>query len=428
MTNIKAVILAAGKGTRMKSETTPKVLHEIMGKTLLGYVLDNVKNFATEEFVIVGHHAEEVEKFVKTNYENAKTVLQSPQLGTGHAVSMVCPSLENFDGLVLILCGDTPLVKEETLKKFVEFHKTNNCDITVMSTIFDNPTNYGRIIRSQDNTLECIVEEKDATAEQKAVKEVNAGIYCLNWSKIKSAFGQLKSNNAQGEYYLTDIISWGKAQKLNVNAYILENSDEIYGINSRLNLAEAAKMMNKRNLEKYMENGVTIVDPDSTWISEDTQIGQDTIIYPFTYIEGANKIGKSCKIGPCAHLRGGVEVCDRVKVGNFVEVKKSKISSDTNVGHLSYIGDSELGSHVNIGAGTITANYNPLTKVKSKTILKDNVKIGSNSVLVAPVTVEEGANIGAGGIITKNVSAWSLAITRSPLKVVENWVKKQISK
>lgn len=426
--DIKAVILAAGKGTRMKSETTPKVLHQIMGKTLLGYVLDNVKNFVSEEYVIVGHHAQEVENFVKSNYENAKTVLQSPQLGTGHAVSMVCPDLQNYDGLVLILCGDTPLVQEETLKKFVEYHKSQNSDITVMSTLFDNPTGYGRIIREQDNSLQCIVEEKDANPEQKAVKEVNAGIYCLNWGKIKDAFGQLKSNNAQGEYYLTDIISWGKTKSLKVNAYILENSDEIYGINSRLNLAQAAKMMNHRNLERYMINGVTIVDPDSTWISEDTEIGQDSIIYPFTYIEGKNTIGKSCKIGPCAHFRGNVEVCDNVKVGNFVEVKKAKISSNTNVGHLSYIGDSELGEYVNIGAGTITANYNPLTKAKTKTILKDNVKIGSNTVLVAPVTVEEGANIGAGTVVTKDIPAWALGITRSPLKILENWVKKKLSK
>ena len=426
--DIKAVILAAGKGTRMKSETTPKVLHQIMGKTLLGYVLDNVKNFVSEEYVIVGHHAQEVENFVKSNYENAKTVLQSPQLGTGHAVSMVCPDLQKYDGLVLILCGDTPLVQEETLKKFVEYHKSQNSDITVMSTLFDNPTGYGRIIREQDNSLQCIVEEKDANPEQKAVKEVNAGIYCLNWGKIKDAFGQLKSNNAQGEYYLTDIISWGKTKALKVNAYILENSDEIYGINSRLNLAQAAKMMNHRNLERYMINGVTIVDPDSTWISEDTEIGQDSIVYPFTYIEGKNTIGKSCKIGPCAHFRGNVEVCDNVKVGNFVEVKKAKISSNTNVGHLSYIGDSELGEYVNIGAGTITANYNPLTKEKTKTILKDNVKIGSNTVLVAPITVEEGANIGAGTVVTKDIPAWALGITRSPLKILENWVKKKLSK
>lgn len=423
--DIKSVILAAGKGTRMKSETS-KVLHEIYGKPLLGYVLDAVKNIASENFVIVGHHAEDVSTFVEKNYQNAKTVLQSPQLGTGHAVSMVCPSLENYDGLVVILCGDTPLITEDTIEKFVDFHKKQNSDLTVMSTIFENPTNYGRIIREQDNTLKCIVEEKDATPEQKAVKEVNAGIYCLNWGKIKAAFSQLTSNNAQGEYYLTDIIEWGKKHNLNVNAYILENNEEIYGINSRVNLAEATTILTRRVLHNLMVNGVTIVDPTSTWISPDTEIGQDTVVYPSTYIEGKNKIGKNCKIGPCAHLRGGVEVFDNVKIGNFVEVKKAVIKSNTNVGHLSYIGDSELGSHVNIGAGTITANYEPLSKVKSKTTLKDNVKIGSNTVLVAPVTVEEGANIGAGSVVTKNVPAWALGLTRSPLKVFENWVKNKL--
>lgn len=423
--DIKSVILAAGKGTRMKSET-PKVLHEIFGKTLVGYVLDNVKNITSENFVIVGHHADEVENFVKNNYENAKTVLQTPQLGTGHAVSMVCPMLKDYKGLVLILCGDTPLITEETLKDFIKFHKSQNSDLTVMSTIFENPANYGRIIREPDNTLKCIVEEKDATPEQKAVKEVNAGIYCIDWAKVQPAFSQLTSNNAQGEYYLTDIIEWGKKNCLNVNAYIMKNNEEIFGINSRLHLAEAKKIMQKRINEKHMINGVTIVDPDTTYISADTEIGQDTVIFPATYIEGKNKIGKNCKIGPCAHLRGGVEIADNVKIGNFVEVKKSKIASNTNAGHLSYIGDSEVGSNVNIGAGTITANYNPLTKEKSKTVLKDSVKIGSNTVLVAPVTIEDGANIGALSVITKNVPAWALAITRSPMKVLADWVRNQL--
>lgn len=422
---IKAVILAAGKGTRMKSNT-PKVLHKIFEKPLLGYVLDNVKNIVNESFVIVGHHAEEVTEYVEKNYESAKTVLQSPQLGTGHAVSMVCPALENFDGQVIILCGDTPLITEETLGKFINFHNFNSSDLTVMSTIFENPTNYGRIIREVDNSLKCIVEEKDATFDQKAVKEVNAGIYCLNWGKIKPAFSQLTSNNAQGEYYLTDIIAWGKKNNLNVNAYILENSDEIYGINSRANLATATKIMNERKLNSLMDNGVTIVDPSSTWISEDTEIGADTIIYPSTYIEGKNKIGKNCKIGPCAHLRGDVEIDDNCKIGNFVEVKKAKIGHNTNAGHLSYIGDSELGSNINIGAGTITANYDPITKTKSKTILKDNVKIGSNTVLVAPVEIGEGTNIGAGSVITKNIGEWALGITRAPLRILENWVKKKM--
>lgn len=421
--DIKSVILAAGKGTRMKSQT-PKVLHKIMGKTLLGYVLDNVKTIANEAFVIVGHHADEVESFVKDNYKFAKTVLQTPQLGTGHAVSMVCPTLENYDGAVLILCGDTPLITEETLKEFVENHSSMNSDLTVMSAVFDDPSNYGRIIREADNSLKCIVEEKDATPEQKAVKEINAGIYLLNWAKVKNAFSQLTSNNAQGEYYLTDIIEWGKANGLNVNAYTLKNNEEIFGINSRLHLAEATKIMNRRTLENLMLNGVTIVDPETTWISSDTEIGADTIVYPSTYIEGENKIGSFCQIGPCAHLRGGVEIADHVKIGNFVEVKKSKIDHNTNAGHLSYIGDSDLGANINIGAGTITANYNPITKVKSKTVLKDNVKIGSNTVLVAPVEIEEGANVGAGSVITKNVPAWALALTRAPLRVLENWIKR----
>lgn len=423
--DIKSVILAAGKGTRMKSNL-PKVLHEILGKALVGYVLDSVKHITNENFVIVGHHAEEVEKYVISHYENAKTVLQSPQLGTGHAVSMICPMLENYSGQVLVLCGDTPLITEDTLKKFVEYHRENKSDITVMSAIFENPTNYGRIVRDSDNSLKCIVEEKDATLEQKAIKEVNAGIYCINWAKVKSAFSQLTSNNAQGEYYLTDIIEWGKKNGLSVNAYIMENNIETFGINSRVQLAEALKLLQKRINEKHMINGVTIVDPETTYISADTEIGQDTIIYPSTYIEGENKIGSNCKIGPMAHLRGGVEIGDYCKIGNFVEVKKAKIASHTNAGHLSYIGDSEIGSYVNIGAGTITANYNPLTKVKSKTVLEDNVKIGSNTVLVAPVKVEEGANVGALSVITKNIPAWALALTRSPLRVLSDWVKKQL--
>lgn len=421
---IKSVILAAGKGTRMKSET-PKVLHKIFDKTLLGYVLDSVKSFSNEAFVIVGHKAEVVTEFVNKNYSFAKTVLQTPQLGTGHAVSMVCPQLENFDGLVLILCGDTPLVREKTLKKFVDEHIASGADLSVMSTIFENPANYGRIIRCANGALEKIVEEKDATDAEKAVKEINAGIYCLNWAKIKPAFSQLTSSNAQGEYYLTDIIEWANRQGLSVKASVLEDSDEIYGINSRENLAIATRLMNQRKLHELMANGVTIVDPASTWISQDTEIGADTIVFPGTYIEGSNnKIGKNCKIGPFAHLRGDVEIADNVKIGNFVEVKKSKIGEHTNACHLTYIGDSELGANINIGAGTITANYNPLTKVKSKTVLKDNVKIGSNTVLVAPVTVEEGANVGAGSVITKNVPARALALTRGVLKVIEGWVKR----
>ena len=424
---IKSIILAAGKGTRMKSDT-PKVLHTIFDKTLVGYVIDAVNNtgLADENFVIVGHQAERVEEYINENYDNAKCVLQSPQLGTGHAVSMALPYLKDFDGEVIILCGDTPLITSETIKEFVEYHRDNKSDLTVMSAIFENPTNYGRIIRNQDGSLNSIVEEKDATPEQKAVKEINAGIYCINWAKIKPAFNELTSNNAQGEYYLTDIIKWGNEKNLSVNAYTLKNNEEIFGINSKTHLAEATKMLNNKIVQKHLDNGVQIIDPATTWISPETEIGADTIIYPSCYINGKNKIGKHCKIGPFAHLRGDVVLEDYVKIGNFVEVKKTTIKSHTNACHLTYLGDSEIGSNVNIGAGTITANYNPLTKVKSKTIIKDNVKIGSNSVLVAPVTIEEGANVGAVGIITKNIPEWSLAITRSPLKLIEGWVKKHL--
>ncbi len=422
---IKSIILAAGKGTRMKSEKS-KVLHNIFDKTLLGYVLDAVNDthMVEQSYVIVGHKAEEVTEFVNKNYsDNTKTILQSPQLGTGHAVSMACAELENFDGEVIILCGDTPLLTSDTISDFIEYHKDNKADITVMSAIFDNPFNYGRIVRNIDKTLKKIVEEKDATYEEKQIQEVNAGVYCVNWSKVKKSFNELKSNNAQGEYYLTDIISWGVKHDLNVQAYTLKDNTEILGINSKIQLAEAAKILNKRNLTKLMQKGVTIVDPDTTWISADTDIAADTVIYPSVYINGKNKIGSNCTIGPMAHIRGNVEIGNNVRIGNFVEVKNSKIKDNTNVSHLSYIGDSELGTHVNIGAGTITANYNPVTKVKNKTIIGDYANTGSNSVLVAPVELEEGAFVAAGAVASKNVKAWALALSRAPMKIFENWVK-----
>lgn len=419
---LKSIILAAGKGTRMKSDLS-KVLHEIFNKPILAYVLEALNTISSENFVIVGHQAEAVENFVKNNYENSKCILQTPQLGTGHAVSMAGESLKSFNGQVLVLCGDTPLITNTSLEKFIEFHNSKNSDLTVMSAVMENPTNYGRIVKNTDGSLHSIVEEKDATSAQKKINEVNAGIYLLNWGKVKSFFSELKNNNAQGEYYLTDIVSMGVEKNLNVNSFIIENNEEVFGINSKLHLAEATRILNNRNAKKHMENGVTIVDPQSVWISSETEIGADTIIYPNCYITGKNIIGSHCKIGPFAHLRGDVELGDYVKVGNFVEVKKSKIKSHTNVSHLSYIGDSELGEHVNIGAGTITANYNPITKVKSRTIIKDGANTGSNSVLVAPLTLNKNVNIGAGSVITKDINSNALALTRSPIRVIENWVK-----
>ena len=422
MENLKTVILAAGKGTRMKSDI-PKVLHKIFDRELVAYVIDAVKNISDENFVIVGHQADKVEEFVRKYSDKSVCLLQEPQLGTGDAVNKAYKNLENHNGQVLILCGDTPLIEESTLEKFIKAHKDQKAQLSVMSAIFDDPTGYGRIIRDENDNLKMIVEQKDANDVQKAVKEVNTGIYCLDWQAVKGAFSELKCNNAQGEYYLTDIIAWAVNKGLKVKSFVLDNNEEIFGINSKSNLAQAAKFLNNRTVEKLRADGVTIVDPDNVWISPETEIEADTTILPFVYITGKNKIGKNCKIGPFSHLRGNVTLGDNVRVGNFVEVKNSVIKSNTNVSHLSYIGDSELGSQVNIGAGTITANYNPITKVKSKTVIKDGANTGSNSVLVAPVEMGEKSMLAAGSIATKNIEPNALVLTRSPQKAIQNWVK-----
>ncbi|MBQ2872038.1 bifunctional N-acetylglucosamine-1-phosphate uridyltransferase/glucosamine-1-phosphate acetyltransferase [bacterium] len=421
---VKAVILAAGKGTRMKSDKS-KVLHEIFNKPLLGYVLDATEKSGIIDFsyVIVGHQAESVSEFCKKEYpRTTATRLQMPQLGTGHAISFVCEDLKDFDGEVVILCGDTPLIKAETLQEFINKHRENNSSLTVMSAIFDNPTNYGRIVRDA-NGLKAIVEEKDATPEQKQIKEINAGIYCVNWQEISPAFGELKNNNAQGEYYITDMVKWAVEKGLKTDSFILKNNNEIFGINSKTHLAEATKILNTETIQKHLDNGVQIVDPQTTWISPETEIGTDTLILPNVYITGKNKIGNNCKIGPFAHIRGNVEIDDYVKIGNFVELKKATIKSNTNVCHLSYVGDSEIGSGCNIGAGTITANYNPITKIKSKTIIKDGANTGSNSVIVAPVVMGENSNLAAGSVLTKNLDSNALGLTRAALRVIQNWVK-----
>lgn len=422
---IKSIILAAGKGTRMKSDT-PKVLHKIFNKELLGYVIEavNATGKAEENYVIVGHCADEVENYVSKNYENAKCRLQSPQLGTGHAAFQAYEDLKGFDGEVLILCGDTPLLTSDTLNKFIESHRANNAALTVMSAVFNDPTNYGRIVRDEKGDLKAIVEEKDASDAQKKIKEINTGVYLIDWEKVHEAFLNLDSDNAQHEYYLTDIVKWTIKQGLKAQSYILENNEESYGINSKKHLAQAAKILKDRVINKLLDEGVTIVDPETTFISPETCIEADTIIYPCTYIEGKNIIGKNCKIGPFARLRGEVELGEGVKIGNFVEIKKAKIKDNTNVCHLSYIGDSELGNNVNIGAGTITANYNHITKEKSQTIIDDNASTGSNSVLVAPVHIGENASVGAGSIISKDIESNALGLTRAPLKIIKGWFER----
>lgn len=427
--NVKAVILAAGKGTRMKSDL-PKVLHPIFSKPLLGYVLDaiNKTNAVEQNIVVVGHGGDEVKDFATKYSNNVECVLQMPQRGTGDAVAKAKDILEDFKGTVLVVCGDTPLIEAETLSDFIKKHQTSGAALTVMSAIFENPTNYGRIVRNTDGSLKCITEEKDADENIKRIKEINAGIYCLDKEIVFPMFAELKCNNAQGEYYLTDIVAAVIEKGLKAETYTLKNNEEIFGINSKAHLAEAIKILQKRTNKKLLDSGVSIVDPDTAYISPDTEIEPDTIIFPNVYISGKNKIGKNCKIGPFAHIRDGAEIGDNVRIGNFVEIKKSIIKSNTNVSHLSYIGDSELGERVNIGAGTITANYDPVLKTKTKTIIKDGANTGSNSVLVAPVTMHENSMCAAGSVITKDVEANALALTRATFKIFKNWVTERLQK
>ena len=420
---VKAVVLAAGKGTRMKSEK-PKVLHEIFNKPLVSWVLSACENAGSiENIVVVGHKGEEVSGFVSKNHPKSICVEQKEQLGTGHAVSMAKEALKGFEGCVLILCGDTPLITKESLEKFIDFHNENKSDITVMSAILDNSFGYGRIVRNSAGDVSEIVEQKDCTEAQKEINEINAGMYCINWQKAEGFFNNLKNDNAQNEYYLTDIIKWGNTEGLKVSGYVLENADETLGINSRAQLADAFRIMNLRHLDKLMEDGVTIVSPENTQISPETTIGADTVVFPNTFINGKNTIGKNCKIGPFAHLRGNCTIEDFVKIGNFVELKKSYVKSHTNISHLSYVGDAKVGSNVNIGAGTITANYNSITKEKKETVINDGASIGSNTVLVAPVELGQKAFIAAGSVITQDVGANALGLTRSPQKEIKNYVK-----
>lgn len=398
---MKAIVLAAGKGTRMRSEI-PKVLHEILGRPMLGYVLDVLSAVGVKEpVVIVGSGGDQVCSFLKSDCALKKrrfsTALQREQKGTGHAVMMAKQVFAETREDVLIWPGDMPLLQVDTLERFMQEHRRTGAAVSVLSSLLPDPVGYGRILRS-GGSFYAIREELDASESEKRVQEVNTGIYLFRADLLTSAIKKLKPSNAKQEYYLTDTIEILCREGHKIEAFPFAGAYEGKGINSKLDLSEAVRIMNKREIQKHMSQGVTIVSPDQTYIEPGVVIGADTIIYPWTYIETKVKIGSGCKIGPFAKIRSGSAVDDGAAIGSFVEVVRSHIGKRVNAKHLSYLGDAIVGDDTNIGAGTITANYDG--KNKHKTRIGKNVLVGSDTVFVAPVVVEDDVRTGAGTVVT----------------------------
>ncbi len=405
--NVIAVVLAAGKGTRMKTNKS-KVVHKIYGKELVTRVVENAYKAGINDIVtVVGHKREEVEKVLG---DSVKYAYQEELLGTGHTVMQAIPFLEGKKGKVVILYGDVPLIRPETIKKLVTKSVMDREYATILTAIYDNPTGYGRVIRDIGGNVKAIVEEKDATEEERYITEINAGVYCFDIEELILALEKLTPNNAQGEYYLTDVIKIMNNKGLKTGAIIVEDDTEILGVNDRTQLEMLTRILKIRINHEQMENGVTIEDIDNTYIYDDVRIGRDTIIHPNTTIKSGVEIGENCEIGPNAYIREGCKLADNVKIGSFVEVKKAIIGEGTKVPHLSYMGDCEIGSKTNIGCGSITCNYDGFKK--SKTIIGNNTFVGSNVNFIAPVNIGDNVLIAAGSTITDDVPSDSLSIAR----------------
>ncbi|PIQ86070.1 MAG: bifunctional UDP-N-acetylglucosamine diphosphorylase/glucosamine-1-phosphate N-acetyltransferase GlmU [Candidatus Omnitrophica bacterium CG11_big_fil_rev_8_21_14_0_20_43_6] len=395
---IAVIILAAGKSTRMKSEL-PKVLHKLCGRPMLNYVLDLVTALKPARTVaVLGYKQESVRKAIPSG---VKIAIQNKLIGTADAVKTGLAALKGFKGTVLILYGDNPLLKKETLKKLLDYHLESNADVTLLTAQMKKPEGYGRIIRDKYSSICGIVEEKDADEVQKDIQEINTGIMAFKKEKLAANLGSIRPNNRKKEYYLTDLIEIFSKKKYLVDGLKAQDAGEALGINTRAELAKANRLVQKTINDKLMQEGVTIVEPDTTFIDFGTRIGKDTVIYPFTVIERDVKIGKRCFVGPFAHLREGVRLQDDVTAGNFIEMVRSRIGTKTFVKHFSYLGDSSVGSNVNIGAGTVTANFDG--KNKNSTVIEDNVNIGSDTVIVAPARIGKFAVTGAGTVVTKNI-------------------------
>lgn len=401
------IIMAAGKGTRMKSNKS-KLVHKIYGKELVRRVAELAYKIGSDDVVaVVGHMREQVQEVLG---DSVKYAYQDELLGTGHAVMQVAPFLEGKKGKVVVLYGDVPIIRPETLKKLIEKSVTSKEYATLLTAIYENPTGYGRIIRDEGGSVEEIVEEKDANSYQKKIKEINSGIYCFDIEELLKALKFIKPNNAQGEYYLTDVIKIMNDKGLKTGAVIVEDNTEILGVNDRAQLELLTRVLRMRINSEQMRNGVTIEDANSTYIYDDVKIGQDTVIHPNTTIQNNVIIGENCEIGPNAFIREGCILDNKVKIGNCVEIKKTVIGEGTKVPHLTYLGDCKIGKNGNIGCGTITCNYDG--KNKNQTIIGDNAFIGSNVSLVAPVKIGDNVTVAAGSTITEDIPNDTLSIAR----------------
>ncbi|MDB9529786.1 bifunctional UDP-N-acetylglucosamine diphosphorylase/glucosamine-1-phosphate N-acetyltransferase GlmU [Oscillatoria sp. CS-180] len=450
---LAVVVLAAGKGTRMKS-SLPKVLHPLGGRSLVECVLDSLRDVSpTHRLVVVGYEAEKV-KAALSHIPDLTFVPQTEQLGTGHAVQQVIPHLADFDGDVLVLNGDVPLLRPSTLRHMLDMHQTKQNEATLLTAQFMDPTGYGRVFCNDDNVVTEIIEHRDCTEAQRQNRRINAGVYCFQWSALGKILPHLKSENDQQEYYLTDVVK----DLSPVRAVDVDDAQEIQGINNRIQLAEAYSILQDRIKDEWMTAGVTFIEPDSTTVDTTVRIEPDVIIEPQTHLRGAtvigsgSRIGPGClienttigrdvtvlystlsdsqvgdnvRVGPYAHLRGQAVVGDNCRIGNFVEIKKSTLGNQVNVAHLSYLGDATLGNQVNVGAGTITANYDGVKK--HPTVIGDRTKTGSNSVFVAPVTVGEDVTVGAGSVVTKDVDDDSLVVARAKQTTFPGWRSKRYS-
>ncbi|MDG2984464.1 bifunctional UDP-N-acetylglucosamine diphosphorylase/glucosamine-1-phosphate N-acetyltransferase GlmU [Latilactobacillus curvatus] len=452
MVNKNAIILAAGKGTRMKSKLY-KVLHEVCGRPMVDHVLTQVeRTHPTNVVTIVGHGAEKVKDYLG---DRSQYALQAEQLGTGHAVLQAEALLKDEDGITIVVSGDTPLLTAETFEKLFAYHHDKGAKATILTATAPDPTGYGRIIRNDIGIVEKIVEQKDTNDKEAAVNEINTGVYCFDNKTLFQALHEVTNKNAQGEYYLTDVVEILKKKGEIVAAYRMPNFEESMGVNDRVALAAATKVMRKRTNTEHMRNGVTLIDPENTYIEVGVQIGNDTIVEPNVVLKGNTTIGSDCfvgagstiidstiedniqitsstiesaimhtgsNIGPNSHLRPNAEIGEEVHVGNFCEVKNAKIGDRTKIGHLSYVGDATLGTDINVGCGVVFVNYDGVAKHHAN--VGSHVFIGSNSNIVAPVEIADHTFIAAGSTITDDVPEKAMAIARARQTNKENyWAK-----